>query len=175
MSRALTFGIGTTTNINLVGIAALSFVDNQFNLLNFCKATSLKSLLEDFIIPFAWQDYDKVTIYFKSKKIARFFRTTHTIPEGIVVRSLDIDNSFVFDEKIQYSVLSESLASGYVNLEQLSKTNREILQRALNDISDVLTQSVLVATAKPPRIYNFEGDTVKAVNSYRIVSSSEPS
>jgi len=54
-----------------------------------------------------------------------------------------------------YSVLIESLSCQYLNIEQLSKTDKEILERSIKDIGDVVTQALIVGTASPPKMYNF--------------------
>jgi len=160
MSQALIFGIGTSSqNINIVGAAAFTFnsENKSFALIGFKKAGTLKQLLDDFILNYKITEDIKPSIVFRSGKVATFFKRNNkdSIPESFKIRSLDNIDTFSWDLNNLYAVLIEAIGCGFLALEGLSKTQKEIIERSIQDSNDVLTQSLIVGTAQPPKIYDF--------------------
>jgi|CryBogDrversion2_11_1035321.scaffolds.fasta_scaffold00936_5 hypothetical protein len=158
MNKALVFSVGSSANnINILAVAAICFENNSYDLKGFRKGNNLRQLLTDYILKFNLNGYEKISIILRSSQVAKFFKQKNyeTIPEQIKIRSLDTIDNFVYDEQSMYSVLIESLSCQYLNIEQLSKTDKEILERSIKDIGDVVTQALIVGTASPPKMYNF--------------------
>jgi hypothetical protein len=156
----LVLGIGTSgttfsTQSLAVCLVEYDSKDKFFSVLQFNRLSNLEQLLEQFLSRDNIGSYRKINIVFKNNRIAKFFKnkSQKRLPKHCKILSLDLDKNLTFDQTAFYSILIESLSCQYLRLEQLSKSQKEILQRALVDVNDALTQSIMVATCRNPKIY----------------------
>lgn len=173
MLQVMVLGIGTSgINLNSQSLACaqVDFAgeDKVFEVKKFKRLANLTELNKVFIEPIDIGLYRKINIVFKSKKIADFFKANYRqdLPANCKVLNLEDNKNYIFDPAAAYAVLIESLSCQYLKLDKLSKTDKEILERAIVNQSDAITQSLIVATARPPRIYDLAVE--KPVNTPKI-------
>jgi hypothetical protein len=161
MPQVMILGIGTSgANLNSQSLACsqvdFSGEDKVFKIKKFKRLANLNEVSTTFIKPASVDLYRKINIVFKSKKVAAFFKANYRqdLPANSKIFSLEANKNYIFDSVAAYAVLVESLSCQYLSLEGLSKTDKEILERSVSNQSDAITQSLMVATARPPQIYD---------------------
>jgi len=160
MAISITFAFGSSKkNIFSNCFSALAFdhVKGKQTIKGFKKGQNIKQLLDNFIVPFAKDEYDKIEIIFKSQRVAKSFQEQHYTPPEWKIKSLEglqilkIENS-KFDENSIYAILLESLSTENLDITNLTKTEREVLIDLVPNLDDALTQSLLVGIAKQPKM-----------------------
>ena len=176
MNQVLLFGMGSSRlNFQLKCVSAIlyDFDTLKYDILGFFKSIDTHELLTKFIYYVAEEQRDLYKrsirrrkgvlipesaseklnshIIFKSRAQAIFFIKEHSInTNDFEVRYLEQKVDKEDNEIFQF--LIENLSYGKIFTGNLNKSSRDILEKAIKDIDDALTQSLLVATAKQPSL-----------------------
>jgi hypothetical protein len=156
MNKTLIIGMGSSPkNIDIQCAVSMyyDYESNKYELLDFYKSKEVKELFESFILPSIEKNNIESHVTFKSSKVKDFFSNEYSSllfasEPCVMFHSLQDSKDYIFEPSETYQVLGDSLTYGIIDATSLNKTKKELLDTSLKDIDDVLTQALLVATAK---------------------------